>query len=144
MRRVEAIGCAGAWRTPDCGVAGGPYTHTHVALTACAARSGLGAGLRSIRAPPSADGSGGCRPDEVKQAFERYGEVRDVYMPKDFYTGCVSSPSERTDDWACVVGGRASWPTGNGLTRRLLHAELHAMGGPLGVPPYGRGKSMPG
>jgi RNA recognition motif-containing protein len=26
------------------------------------------------------------RPEDLKKEFERYGEVRDVYMPKDYYT----------------------------------------------------------
>lgn len=25
--------------------------------------------------------------DEVREMFEKYGPVRDVYLPKDFYTG---------------------------------------------------------
>eukprot|EP00644_Phytophthora_capsici_P000038 jgi/Phyca11/99569/e_gw1.4.1190.1 len=26
------------------------------------------------------------RPEDIRKEFERYGEVRDVYIPKDFYT----------------------------------------------------------
>jgi hypothetical protein len=32
-----------------------------------------------------------CRPDDLRKEFEKFGEVRDVYIPKDFYTRCVSS-----------------------------------------------------
>lgn len=28
-----------------------------------------------------------CRPEELRVPFERYGAVRDVYLPKDYYTG---------------------------------------------------------
>ncbi|XP_021855484.1 serine/arginine-rich SC35-like splicing factor SCL30 [Spinacia oleracea] len=28
-----------------------------------------------------------CRPDELRVPFERFGLVRDVYIPKDYYTG---------------------------------------------------------
>ena len=28
-----------------------------------------------------------CRPEELRIPFERYGVVRDVYLPKDYYTG---------------------------------------------------------
>ncbi|XVF75332.1 hypothetical protein PTKIN_Ptkin13bG0179500 [Pterospermum kingtungense] len=28
-----------------------------------------------------------CRPEELRYAFERFGPVRDVYIPKDYYTG---------------------------------------------------------
>ncbi|XP_068315511.1 serine/arginine-rich SC35-like splicing factor SCL30 isoform X2 [Pyrus communis] len=28
-----------------------------------------------------------CRAEELRAPFERYGEVRDVYIPKDYYTG---------------------------------------------------------
>ena len=31
-----------------------------------------------------------CRAEDLRNAFERYGEIRDVYMPKDFHTGCVT------------------------------------------------------
>lgn len=32
-----------------------------------------------------------CRPEDIRKEFERYGEVRDVYIPKDFYTKCVTA-----------------------------------------------------
>ncbi|GKU91946.1 hypothetical protein SLEP1_g5748 [Rubroshorea leprosula] len=28
-----------------------------------------------------------CRPEELRVPFERFGHVRDVYIPKDYYTG---------------------------------------------------------
>ncbi|XP_008802724.2 serine/arginine-rich SC35-like splicing factor SCL30 isoform X3 [Phoenix dactylifera] len=28
-----------------------------------------------------------CRPEDLRAAFERFGPVRDVYLPKDYYTG---------------------------------------------------------
>ncbi|KAF5841380.1 hypothetical protein DUNSADRAFT_13248 [Dunaliella salina] len=28
-----------------------------------------------------------CRPDELRAMFTRYGDVRDCYMPRDYYTG---------------------------------------------------------
>ena len=28
-----------------------------------------------------------ARPDDIRMKFERYGEIRDVYLPRDFYTG---------------------------------------------------------
>lgn len=28
-----------------------------------------------------------CRADEVREKFERFGEIRDVYLPRDYYTG---------------------------------------------------------
>lgn len=28
-----------------------------------------------------------CRPEELRVPFERFGLVRDVYIPKDYYTG---------------------------------------------------------
>ncbi|KAF5186520.1 Serine/arginine-rich SC35-like splicing factor [Thalictrum thalictroides] len=28
-----------------------------------------------------------CRPDDLRGQFERFGPVRDVYLPKDYYTG---------------------------------------------------------
>ncbi|XP_026415076.1 serine/arginine-rich SC35-like splicing factor SCL30 [Papaver somniferum] len=28
-----------------------------------------------------------CRPDDLRIPFERFGQVRDVYLPKDFYSG---------------------------------------------------------
>ncbi|XP_068668272.1 serine/arginine-rich SC35-like splicing factor SCL30 isoform X2 [Aristolochia californica] len=28
-----------------------------------------------------------CRPDDLRVPFERFGPVRDVYLPKDYYTG---------------------------------------------------------
>ena len=28
-----------------------------------------------------------CRADEVREKFERFGEIRDVYLPRDFHTG---------------------------------------------------------
>lgn len=28
-----------------------------------------------------------CRADDVRYKFEKYGEIRDVYLPKDYYTG---------------------------------------------------------
>lgn len=31
-----------------------------------------------------------CRPEELRVQFERFGVVRDVYLPKDYYTGWVS------------------------------------------------------
>ncbi|KAF7816439.1 serine/arginine-rich SC35-like splicing factor SCL30 [Senna tora] len=65
-------------------------------------RRGSGGGRRS----PDRRGSGGgrrreqnhgtllvrnfpfdCRPEELRVPFERFGPVRDVYMPKDYYTG---------------------------------------------------------
>lgn len=30
-----------------------------------------------------------CRPDDVRYKFERYGEIRDVYLPRDYYSKCV-------------------------------------------------------
>jgi RNA recognition motif-containing protein len=27
-----------------------------------------------------------CRSEEVREKFERYGEIRDIYLPKDYYT----------------------------------------------------------
>ncbi len=27
------------------------------------------------------------RADEVREKFERFGEIRDVYLPRDYYTG---------------------------------------------------------
>ncbi|KAM7262764.1 hypothetical protein ACFE04_000447 [Oxalis oulophora] len=30
-----------------------------------------------------------CRPDELRIPFERFGAVRDVYIPKDYYTGSL-------------------------------------------------------
>lgn len=29
------------------------------------------------------------RPEDIRKEFERYGDVRDVYIPKDYYTRCV-------------------------------------------------------
>jgi hypothetical protein len=37
--------------------------------------------LTSTRSGPSA-----CRPDDVRYMFEKYGDIRDVYMPMDYYT----------------------------------------------------------
>ena len=34
--------------------------------------------------------NGFYRPEELRAPFERFGVVRDVYIPKDYYTGCVS------------------------------------------------------
>jgi hypothetical protein len=31
------------------------------------------------------------RPEDIQKEFERYGEVRDVYIPKDFYTKYVTT-----------------------------------------------------
>ncbi|PNY08121.1 serine/arginine-rich splicing factor 33-like protein [Trifolium pratense] len=28
-----------------------------------------------------------CRPEELRAPFERFGPVRDVYIPKDYYSG---------------------------------------------------------
>nr|GEW99196.1 serine/arginine-rich SC35-like splicing factor SCL30 [Tanacetum cinerariifolium] len=28
-----------------------------------------------------------CRPEELRVLFERFGVVRDVYLPKNYYTG---------------------------------------------------------
>lgn len=28
-----------------------------------------------------------CRAEEVREKFERFGEIRDVYLPRDFHTG---------------------------------------------------------
>jgi len=28
-----------------------------------------------------------CRPEELREPFERFGPVRDVYIPKDYYSG---------------------------------------------------------
>ncbi|KAA6418703.1 MAG: pre-mRNA splicing factor [Trebouxia sp. A1-2] len=28
-----------------------------------------------------------ARADEVREKFERFGEIRDVYLPRDYYTG---------------------------------------------------------
>ncbi|CAN6442651.1 unnamed protein product [Victoria cruziana] len=28
-----------------------------------------------------------CRPEDLRIPFERYGPIRDVYLPKDYYTG---------------------------------------------------------
>lgn len=28
-----------------------------------------------------------CRTEELRVAFERYGPVKDVYLPKNYYTG---------------------------------------------------------
>jgi len=28
-----------------------------------------------------------CRPEELRVPFERFGPVRDVYIPKDYYSG---------------------------------------------------------
>lgn len=28
-----------------------------------------------------------CRADEIRVPFERFGPVRDVYIPKDYYSG---------------------------------------------------------
>lgn len=28
------------------------------------------------------------RADDLRTKFERYGEVRDIYLPKDYYSGC--------------------------------------------------------
>lgn len=34
-----------------------------------------------------------CRADEVREKFERFGEIRDVYLPRDYYTGYEIPPS---------------------------------------------------
>lgn len=28
-----------------------------------------------------------CRPEDLRIPFERYGPVKDVYLPKNYYTG---------------------------------------------------------
>eukprot|EP00891_Asterochloris_glomerata_P000985 jgi/Astpho2/985/gw1.00016.305.1_t len=28
-----------------------------------------------------------CRAEEVRETFEKFGELRDIYLPKDYYTG---------------------------------------------------------
>jgi hypothetical protein len=28
-----------------------------------------------------------CRPEDLRIPFERYGVIKDVYLPKDYYTG---------------------------------------------------------
>lgn len=28
-----------------------------------------------------------CRPEDLRVPFERYGPVKDVYLPKNYYTG---------------------------------------------------------
>ncbi|KAL5716705.1 hypothetical protein ACHQM5_009833 [Ranunculus cassubicifolius] len=69
-------------------------------------RRGYGGRGRSPprRSPPRRGGHGGrregnngsllvrnipltCRPDDLRVPFERFGPVRDVYLPKDYYTG---------------------------------------------------------
>lgn len=37
------------------------------------------------------DLSGCCRPEDLRLAFERFGPVKDVYLPKDYYSGYVCS-----------------------------------------------------
>lgn len=37
------------------------------------------------------DLSGHCRPEDLRLAFERFGPVKDVYLPKDYYSGYVCS-----------------------------------------------------
>lgn len=36
------------------------------------------------------------RPEDVRGPFEQFGRIKDVYLPKDYYTGyvrlCVSPP----------------------------------------------------
>lgn len=32
---------------------------------------------------------GMCRPEELRSPFERFGPVRDVYIPRDYYSGSV-------------------------------------------------------
>lgn len=80
-----------------CPTAAWPADRTH---TGCAAGmhaevGSQGGACDQQNTTKGADSSGGCRPDEVKQAFERYGEVRDVYMPKDYYSGCVALRQNR-------------------------------------------------
>ncbi len=38
---------------------------------------------------PLQEVNGRCcfRADEVREKFERFGEIRDVYLPRDYYTG---------------------------------------------------------
>ena len=31
-----------------------------------------------------------CRPDEVKEIFTKFGDIKDVYIPRDYYTKCVA------------------------------------------------------
>lgn len=30
-----------------------------------------------------------CRPEDLRIPFERFGPVKDVYLPKNYYTGYV-------------------------------------------------------
>jgi hypothetical protein len=69
------------------------------------------------------------RPDDVRKMFEKYGEVRDVYLPLDHYTRCAvllwerwlpglharSAPSARPVDASCFCG------CAHGRTRCSLH-----------------------
>ena len=32
-----------------------------------------------------------CRPEDLRGPFERFGPVKDVYLPKNYYTGYYSS-----------------------------------------------------
>jgi len=96
-----------------------------------ASHGGGGAGGRPT--PPCcqnrcADGAGNlaplCRADEVRAKFERYGAIRDVYLPKDFCEPrCCLLCSSPVAPWAggcgrlccpprcCMCGLAASSPT---------------------------------
>jgi hypothetical protein len=52
-----------------------------------------------------------CRPEDIRKEFERYGDVRDVYIPKDFYTRCVLCDVElcvRMDERVGTDGARCA------------------------------------
>ena len=58
------------------------------------------------------------RADEVREKFERFGEIRDVYLPRDFYTGYDTSSVPQQYILHKQVGRRSWQSKGLGVRKQ--------------------------
>uniref|UniRef100_A0A803P1K5 RRM domain-containing protein n=1 Tax=Cannabis sativa TaxID=3483 RepID=A0A803P1K5_CANSA len=69
-----------AWVGEECRANGPKYTMLPLSRS-CGRRKDQNGSLLVRNIPLD------CRPEELRAPFERFGVVRDVYIPKDYYTG---------------------------------------------------------
>lgn len=81
------------------------------------------------------------RPNDLRYYAEKYGPVKDVYLPKDFYSGCVTPPpAQHTTNqhaYGCSVDKGSSHASTHACTHGVAwwHTHTHPSSPPC--PPHG-------
>jgi FUS-interacting serine-arginine-rich protein 1 len=67
--------------------------------------------VRTRRPLPRISTASSRRSDvDLRKIFEKFGDIRDVYIPKDYYTKCVAAGAAAEERSCTCATGRANQP----------------------------------